>query len=91
MFVTSDERGWGYAHIWEMVVSMALYGDATTPRVFGVLKKPHSLLLLEKTEGEIKNGNFSDTGNIVHKTQNKDLQNKTKNTKPKTTHRKLKR
>jgi hypothetical protein len=30
MFVTSDERGWGYAHIWEMGVSMALYGDTTT-------------------------------------------------------------
>jgi len=46
--VTSDERGWGYAPIWEMGVSMALYGDAATPRVFGVTEKPHSLLLTEK-------------------------------------------
>ena len=38
IFATSDKRGWGYAPIWEMGVSMALYGDATTPRVFAVHK-----------------------------------------------------
>jgi hypothetical protein len=43
--VTSDKRGWGYAHIWEMGVSIALYGDAATPRVFGVTKMSPSLLL----------------------------------------------
>ena len=25
--VTSDERGWGYAAIWEMGLSMSLYGS----------------------------------------------------------------
>ena len=44
--MTSDERGWSYAPIWEMGVSMALYGDATTPRVFGLTKIEHSLLLI---------------------------------------------
>jgi hypothetical protein len=44
--VTSDKRGWGYAHIWEMGVSMALYGDATTTRVFGLTKTDHSILLI---------------------------------------------
>jgi hypothetical protein len=29
-------------------VSMALYGDAATPQVFRVHKKPHSLLLIER-------------------------------------------
>ena len=38
--------GWGYTPIWELGVSMALYEDATTPRVFGVHTKSHSLLLL---------------------------------------------
>jgi hypothetical protein len=46
IFVTSDERGWDYAHIWEMGVFMALYGDAATPRVFGFTKMSPSLLLL---------------------------------------------
>jgi len=45
MFVTSNKRGWGYARIWEMGVSMALYGDATTPRDFEGIKIPPSLLL----------------------------------------------
>ena len=31
---------------------------------------------LEKTEGTIKNGQSRDTGNIEHKTQNEDKQNK---------------
>ena len=44
-FVTSVP-GWGYAPILKMGVSMALYGNASTPRDFGVLKKPHSLLLI---------------------------------------------
>jgi hypothetical protein len=38
--------GWGYASIWEMGVYMALYGDTTKPRVFGVHNKPHCLLLI---------------------------------------------
>ena len=37
---------WGYAHIWEMGVSMVLYGDATTPQVFWGTKTDHTLLLL---------------------------------------------
>jgi hypothetical protein len=39
-------EGWVYAHIWEMGVSMALYGDAKTPRVFELTEKPPSLLLI---------------------------------------------
>ena len=35
----------GYAPIWEMGVSMALYGDATTPQVFRGTKTEHTLLL----------------------------------------------
>jgi len=41
-------KGWGYAHIWEMGVSMALYGDAATPRVFGLTNTEHTLLLIIK-------------------------------------------
>ena len=33
---------WGYAHIWEMGVSMVLYGDATTPQVFWGTKTDHT-------------------------------------------------
>jgi hypothetical protein len=40
-----DKRGWGYAPMWEMGVSMTLQGDATTPRIFGVTKMSPSLLL----------------------------------------------
>ena len=43
--VTSVPR-WGYASIWEMGVYMALYGETTKPRVFGVHNKPHCLLLI---------------------------------------------
>jgi hypothetical protein len=42
-FVTSDERGWGYARIWEMGVSMASF----PPCVFGLNKADHSLLLIK--------------------------------------------
>jgi hypothetical protein len=35
--------GWGYVPIWEMGVSMALYGNAATLWVFGV----HKTLLLK--------------------------------------------
>ena len=45
MFAASDERDGGFAHIWEMGVSMALYGNAATLRAFEVHRKPHSLLL----------------------------------------------
>ena len=44
-FCDVRRKGWGYAHIWEMGVSMAVYGDAATPRVFGVTKTDHTLLL----------------------------------------------
>ena len=37
--------GWGYVPIWEMGVSMALYGNAATLWVFGVHKTDHTLLL----------------------------------------------
>jgi hypothetical protein len=36
--------------------------------------------MLEKTERTIKNGQSRDTGNIEHKTQNEDKQNKKYNT-----------
>jgi hypothetical protein len=45
-FCDVRRKGWDYAHIWEMGVSMALYGDAATPRVFGFTKMSPSLLLL---------------------------------------------
>jgi hypothetical protein len=35
-FCDVRRKGWGYAHIWEMGVYMALYGDAATPRGFWV-------------------------------------------------------
>ena len=35
---------WGYAPIWEMGVSMALYGNAATPQFFRVHKTDHTLL-----------------------------------------------
>jgi hypothetical protein len=44
LFVTSV-LGWGYAPIWEMGVSMALYGNTATPQVFGVHEMSPSLLL----------------------------------------------
>ena len=44
-FVTSVP-GWGYAPIWEMGVSMALYGNAATPQVFRVHKTDYTLLLI---------------------------------------------
>ena len=40
--------------------------------------------MLEKTEGVIKIEQSRDTGNIEHNKQNKDKQNKTKNTSWKT-------
>jgi hypothetical protein len=40
-------------------------------------------IMLERTEGTIKNGQFIDTTNIVHKIQNEE------NKKQKTLHRKL--
>ena len=40
------KEGGGYAHIWEMGVSMALYGDAATTWVFEVTKTEHTLLLI---------------------------------------------
>jgi hypothetical protein len=43
-FVTSVP-GLGYTPIWEMCVSMALYGNAATPQVFRVHKMSPSLLL----------------------------------------------
>ena len=45
IFVTSIP-GWGYAPTWEMGLSMALYGDATTPHVLGCIKliTPYYLL-----------------------------------------------
>jgi hypothetical protein len=36
--------------------------------------------MLEKTKGAIKNGQFRDTGNIGHMTQDEDKQNKKHNT-----------
>jgi len=44
IFVTSVP-GWRHVLIWEMGVSMALYRNTTTPRVFGVPTTEHSLLL----------------------------------------------
>ena len=37
-FCDVRRKGWNYAHIWEMDVSMALYGNARTPHVFRVTK-----------------------------------------------------
>jgi len=40
------------------------------------ITKLYAAYINEKTEGEIKNGQSRDTGNIGHKTHNDDKQNK---------------
>jgi hypothetical protein len=62
-FCDVRRKGWGYAHAWEIGVSMALYGDAATPRVFGVIKIPHTLLLcFIETLNKNVYGNYTQEG-----------------------------
>ena len=47
LFFVTSVPGWRYAPIWEMGVSMTLYGNTATPWVFWVPKTDHSLLLVD--------------------------------------------